>query len=637
MKKQSNNIGSFKRKIARSAIAAGILMAYGAYASASVTAPVIGNLLWSEEFNGTTLNTSLWTAIDGNGCPNLCGNGNQELQWYSPNNVSIQSVPFEPATRALALKAQSQTVGSNVFTSGKVSSTGKVQVKYGMVEMRVSAPVVGTGLWPAAWMLGTSPQTWPRNGEIDIMEMGHSAAGRAGAGNPPINNFMGSNVITYQDAACVPGNASCAASTAWQTKNWYIPSVPFGNRFVTYRFYWTDTQMRFTVIDNGVERNLYDNPLPVNSTSLQSPFYLLFNLAVGGNFTDAASPGQVTAPLPGTMYVDYVRVYQLDGKGEVKVGNPNVPEVGKFGVFTDNTVVNNKLVAGTSSDIWNWNNASMSAGNTAPFEGSNVMAWNFTAPNQWFGSSVQARQIHDMSNYKASGTVKFKIKIPASVAFKVGIGDTYTNQGTVTFPANVATYGLVRDGNWGTATIPVSALAGNLIALQSMSDLFQIFSVDGSLPTTNFQWAVDDIVWDTGVAVSTTTTTTKATTTTTSPTTTSTTKATTTTTKAATTTTKATTTTTKATTTTTVPGIYGVTQTNATTVQFSVKTSSWADVHFTVNSGLQQNFRMVQASGNNTYSASGLKLGDVVTYSFTYWDVAHNFAVDTAQQSYTMK
>src|SRR5206468_7667733 len=141
-------------------------------------------------------------------------------------NVSIVDVPFEPGTRALAIRAQSQTVGSNVFTSGKIDTRGKVQVQYGMIEIRMSTPNVATGLWPAAWMLGTSPQTWPRNGEIDIMEMGHTAAARAAAGNPSGNNFVGSNVITWQQAACVPGNESCAASTAWQTKNYYVSANP---------------------------------------------------------------------------------------------------------------------------------------------------------------------------------------------------------------------------------------------------------------------------------------------------------------------------------------------------------------------------------------------------------------------------
>jgi beta-glucanase (GH16 family) len=571
---------------------AGLLLACSAQVSASVTNPQIGQLLWSEEFNATSLNTSVWTPTDGNGCQiNLCGYGNAELEYYSPNNLAIVNVPFESGTRALAIKAQSQTVGSNVFTSGKVDTKGKVQVQYGMIEMRVSTPAVGNGLWPAAWLLGVSPQTWPRNGEIDVMEMGHKASSRTAAGSPPANNYMGSNVITWQQAACVPGNESCAASTAWQTKSWYAASTPLVNRFVLYRLYWTESEMRFTVVDNGVERNVYDAPLPVNSTALQAPFYLLLNMAVGGNFTDAASPGQVTAPLPATMYVDYVRVYQLDGKGTVKLGNQTVPEVGKFGVFTDNTVVNNKLVAGTSSDIFLWNGASSGAGNTAPYEGSNVIAWNYTAPGQWFGGGVQSRQARDLTNFR-NGTMKFRIKIPANVSFNIGIGDTYTNQNWVSFPANTTAYGLVRNGDWAMATVPVSTLIGPAVALQSILDIFMISSNANALPASAFQFAIDDIVWDSG------------------------------------------------TTTTTPPpstGPTSVTQTSSTTLQFTTTTGSWADVHYTVNNGAQQNIRMRLDGSTNTYSAGGLKIGDVVRYTFTYWDTARNFAVDTAQQSYTMK
>ncbi|MET0265139.1 MAG: glycoside hydrolase family 16 protein, partial [Duganella sp.] len=266
-----------KNHMRLSAVTASVLLAYGVQATASVTSPVIGTLLWAEEFNGTALNTAVWNAVNGNGCQvNLCGYGNQELQSYSPNNLSIVNVPFESNTRALAIRAQNQTVGSNVFTSGKVDTQGKVQVQYGMIEVRMATPALGNGLWPAAWMLGVSPQTWPRNGEIDIMEMGHKASVRAAAGSPTpgADHFVGANVITWQQGACVPGNESCAASTAWQTKNWYTPAQSLANLFVTYRLYWTESQMRFTVVDNGVEHNLYNNPLAVNSPALQAPFYL---------------------------------------------------------------------------------------------------------------------------------------------------------------------------------------------------------------------------------------------------------------------------------------------------------------------------------------------------------------------------
>ncbi|WP_310383993.1 glycoside hydrolase family 16 protein [Roseateles sp.] len=566
-------------------------------AVASVTSPVIGKLLWSEEFNAASLDTSVWSASNGNGCQiNLCGYGNQELQFYSPNNISIANVPFEPGTRALAITARRQTIGDNAFSSGKLDSSGKVQVQYGMIEVRMATPPVGTGLWPAAWLLGVSPQTWPRNGEIDMMEMG----GKLPANLPAISpdQFVGANVITYQQAACVPGNESCAGSTSWQTRNWYTPGRSLANRFVTYRLYWTESQMRFSVLDNGREYDMYKSPLPVNSPALQAPFYLLLNMAVGGNFTPAATPAQVTAPLPGTLYVDYVRVYELDGKGEVKLGPQTQPEVGKFGVFTDLTAVNNKQVPGVSSDIFVWNN--LVAGNTPPFEGGGVLAWRYVTPGQWFGASVQSRQLHDMTGFR-NGAIKLKIKIPANVAFKVGIYDGFTNQSSVTFPANTTAYGLVRNGEWGTATIPVADIVGPKVALQSMLDMFQIFSVDGALPTASFQMAIDDIIWDSGIAN---------------------------------------------------PQISlkrpapasmapiaatAAVQASASSLEFSASSAAWADVHYTVNGGETQSVRMRQDGTNNRYAAGALKQGDVVEYRFTVWDSKQQLAVDSPSRRVTIK
>jgi beta-glucanase (GH16 family) len=577
----------------------GLLLAAGSVASASVTSPVIGKLLWSEEFNGAGLDSSVWAASNGNGCQiGLCGYGNQELQTYTPGNLSIVNVPFEPATRALAITARRETVGSNQFTSGKVDTAGKVQVKYGLIEVRMATPKVGVGLWPAAWMLGTSPQAWPRKGEIDIMEMG----GRQPAGLPAISpdQFVGANVIFFHQDACVPGNETCAASTAWQTKNWYTPSRSLANRFVTYRLYWTDTQMRFTVLDNGREYDMYKAPITIASPALQAPFYLLLNMAVGGNFTPAATPAQVTAPLPATTYVDYVRVYELDGKGEVKLGVGITPEVGKFGVFTDTTPVENKQELGASADFFIWNNGAMRGGNIPAYEGANVIALDYFAPGQWFGGAIASRQVHDMSGFRG-GHIKLKIKAPANVAFRIGVLDTYTNHNWVTFPANQTAYGLVRNGEWGTATIPVAEMAGRLVALQSMNSLFEFLSVDGAVPSAPFQIAFDDIVWDSGVAGV-------------APV------------KVA------------AASTVTAPLASGsATQSGATTLDFSATASGWVDVHYTVNGGEARTVRMRQDGSRSRFTAGGLQRGDVVEYRFTAWDAQRQLATDSVARTVVMK
>ncbi|WP_449301153.1 di-heme oxidoredictase family protein [Pseudoalteromonas fenneropenaei] len=465
------------------------------------TQAAVGNLLWEDNFN--SLDQAIWNIDTGDGCAQgLCGWGNQELQWYSENNIRIEDISGEAGNKGLVIEARREAMGGKSFTSGKIQSSNKLAIKYGMVEMRMKVSSVEMGLWPALWMLGTSTASWPAKGEIDIMEMGQSAQGRADAGFPgaPMNNYTGSNLIFYTDAACSAGNPTCAASLAWQNDNAHVSSQPLTDRFVTYRLYWTSQAIRFAVVDNGIEYDMYDAPFYIDaeSSEFREPFYLLMNLAVGGNFTDARSDDQVSAPLPGKMVVDYVRVYQLDGQGEVFIGNTTAPEHGTFGVFTDNTPTSNKLTLGESSDFYVWNQTSISAGSTAPYEGSSVIAWNYT-PNQWFGGGFQARQARDMSAF-VDGEVRFKIKIPANVAFRVGIADTYTNENWLTFPANTTTYGLVRNGEWAEAVIPVRDLAGPLIALQSIKNHFNIVSVDGQIPTSAFAMAIDDVVWTGGGA-----------------------------------------------------------------------------------------------------------------------------------------
>ncbi len=458
----------------------------------------IGAVLWQEDFN--TLNTTIWNVVtgDGTGTPAGAGWGNQELEYYNTPNVYIADVPGESGNKALVLESRAEAMGTRAFTSGKVTSSGKLSVKYGVVEMRIRVPNLQTGLWPAGWLLGTATANWPANGEIDMMEMGHSQAERTRQGfpNAAINNFVGSNLIFYSAAAVSSGNPSGAASIAYDVNydNPYVAPTALNDRFVLYRMYWSSDAIRFTIIDGGVETDLYASPFSITSESdeFQNPFYFILNLAVGGTFTDATSNGQVTAPMPGKMYVDYIKVSKWNNQGEVTIGAP-AAETGTFGVFTDNTPTTNKLVAGTTSDIYAWNN--FAAGTTAPYEGSNVIAWATTDATAWFGGGIASKQPRNMSNF-TSGNLKFRIKIPSNVNFKIGMTDTYTNEKYISFPANTTQYGLTRDGNWGQVTIPISQFAGTM-AFQSMNYLFAIVS-DGTLPTSTFQLGLDDIYWEGG-------------------------------------------------------------------------------------------------------------------------------------------
>ncbi|RBP48737.1 di-heme oxidoredictase family protein [Arenicella xantha] len=473
----------------------------------------VGDLIWQDNFD--TLNNDIWTVDVGDGCDQgLCGWGNAELQSYEAANVSITAItsgqpsPGQSSNHALQLQARHPNGGQ--ITSGKVLSDRKLAVRYGMIEFRLQVPDLDTGYWPAVWMLGTSTLPWPNKGEIDMMEMGHRQAGRlewyafnddpsddSRVDAPPINHFTGANLIKYDAAACVPGNETCAASSAWQTDNAHVSATPLSNRFVIYRTYWTPDSIRFTVEDNGIEYDLYDTPQPVDADGpFREPFFLLMNLAIGGNFTDALNASQITAPDNGNMLVDYIRVYQYNGFGEVLVGDQTSPETGTFGVFTDTTPTTNKLEAGVSSSIFLWDPTS-SDGATLPYEGDNVIAWSYDGANTWFGGGVQSNQARNLTNF-ADGELTFNIQIPADVSFRIGVTDTYSNENWVTFPALETKYGLTRDGSWGQVSIPMADLRGDLIAIQSLQYLFAISSDASNLPDGPFEYAIDNIFYTGG-------------------------------------------------------------------------------------------------------------------------------------------
>ncbi|OCL27202.1 hypothetical protein U472_06950 [Orenia metallireducens] len=452
--------------------------------------PTISNpdgVLWEENFD--TFNSDLWTKVT-----NGSGNGNQELQYYLPQNVSIEEIPEEPGNNALVLTAKRENWEGKSFTSGKVDTNGKVAIQYGIIEVRMKVPDnLATGLWPAAWLLGSNYGVvgWPKCGEIDMMEMGHMASERAKYGVATENQMVTSNQFWYSPDALSDQNPTGAANRSWENPNVtpYIDPNTLTDRFLTYRLYWNQDIIRFAVEDNGVEHFLFakDFTISEDSDEFRKPFFMLLNLAVGGTFTDAMTPGEVTAPLPGKVYIDYVKVKKWNGVGEVKFGGPE-PETGTFGVFTDNTPTNNKI---ESPNIYAWEGTFVE-GTIPPYEGENGIGWQAAMPGSWFGGHIAPNAPLNMSNY-ADGNLRFMIKIPADVSFKIGVMDTYTNEHWVEFPAYETKYGLVRNGEWGQVTIPISELKGELIALQSMKSLFAIVSVNGDF--SSFQLGIDDIYW----------------------------------------------------------------------------------------------------------------------------------------------
>lgn len=230
-------------------------------------------LVWEDDFNETMLNEEFWNFELADGCPDLCGWGNNELQNYTDRNHRIED-------GILIISVQKESEG---YTSTRITTKDKKEFQYGKIEARLKVPV-GDGLWPAFWALGydIDELQWPLCGEIDIMEY---------VGRRPGEVF---NTLHTQSSYGDSVNSKITA----------FPNVE--DDFHVFGIKWTPEVITF-LIDNKAVYSY--SPVSKNGDNwpFNKPFYLLLNVAVGGNF--GGPVGQNTV-FPQEFLIDYVRVYQ---------------------------------------------------------------------------------------------------------------------------------------------------------------------------------------------------------------------------------------------------------------------------------------------------------------------------------------
>jgi beta-glucanase (GH16 family) len=238
------------------------------------------NLLFSDDFDGTSLDTSKWTTCywwDNDGCTNA---SNNELEWYQPDDVLVSN-------GTLKLRAQKRTINASdgntyEYTSGMITSgrdtwerllPARFAFQYGYAEIRAKAPS-GKGLWPAFWMLPDDHNSKP---EIDAMEI---------IGQEP--NTIEMHVHYLRSDGSVASSGS----------SWTGPD--FSADWHTFAVDWQPEAIIWYV--DGIERWRYTDTLTIPA----EPLYLLVNLAVGGDY--AGAPDSST-PFPSYYEIDYVRVW----------------------------------------------------------------------------------------------------------------------------------------------------------------------------------------------------------------------------------------------------------------------------------------------------------------------------------------
>ena len=228
-------------------------------------------LVWEEDFNddGEPCNSN-WNYELGTG-GNGWGNGEEQFYTDSPTNIIVEN-------GVLKITARAEEFNGSNYTSGRITTKDKFEFTYGRVEARAKLPT-GGGTWPAIWMLGGDFETnpWPAAGEMDIMEH---------VGNDQDRIF---STVHY------PGNSG-ANGVGNST---VVPGA--SDDFHIYAIEWTPTQIICSV--DGNVHFLFNNDasLPFNKD-----FFLILNVAMGGNFGGAIDPNFTES----TMEIDYIKVFQ---------------------------------------------------------------------------------------------------------------------------------------------------------------------------------------------------------------------------------------------------------------------------------------------------------------------------------------
>jgi len=244
-------------------------------------------LLWSDEFNEAQLDTETWNLWNGTAY-------NNEDQYYTPREKNAYTEDGN-----LYIVGLRENYEGREWTSARLESQNNFEFQYGKVEIRAKLPQ-GKGLWPAFWLLGSNIDEigWPYSGEIDIMEYrGHLPTQTSG---------------TVHFAAVSPENSDRTPNQdrRYIREEYNLPSGSFAEDFHLYQFEWSDSVMTWYIDD--VEFFKLTREEIQEQTSyypFDQPFYLILNLAIGGNFLGNEQPDKTT-PDRNEVIVDYVRVYQ---------------------------------------------------------------------------------------------------------------------------------------------------------------------------------------------------------------------------------------------------------------------------------------------------------------------------------------
>ncbi len=416
-------------------------------------------LVWSDEFDGASINTDNWGFQLGDGTEfGIPGWGNQELQIYT-DSAENAAVGMDGDDSVLMITARED--GEGGYTSARLNSSNKVSARYGKIVGRMKLPET-QGMWPAFWMLGDTNQViWPGIGEIDIMEL---------IGSRPNETF---HTIHY-----VNGNQAYNFNSRT-----YTNSADFSAGYNEFMVDWTPEFITWYV--NGVQA--HQLPILDDMKEFQRSFHFLLNVAVGGTL-----PGNpdATTVFPQTMYVDYVRVYEKDG---FVADPPPALDVNEetVGGATGEADINQAILTGFNDFGTGLALSRFGAGGEPSYSNSTdaidgAESVQFAYPGGAFGGAwITNENAVDLTAYSASDLV-FAIKKPAVVANLEVKLEGSDGSASSMFLVNYTATDL---GNgWEEYRIPVADIVAEGLSLEQVSIPFALWNPvdsEGNFPAVD--------------------------------------------------------------------------------------------------------------------------------------------------------
>lgn len=390
-------------------------------------------LVWSDEFNGTTVDLTKWQSISGNGCPSLCGFGNAEAQRYDPNQATIVKEGTNSYLNIQAKYEPNALFPDQPYASSKLTTEGKYSLKYGRVEARMKLSN-GQGAWPAFWMLPVGGN-WPFTGEIDIMEAKH-------------RNPKSVDGTIHYDGNGYHFTGRSYSSPTDLSSDFHVYAVEWGPNFIKW---FIDDILFHTATPNTTVNGGW----PFNDNQ----FYIILNLAVGSAGTPYTSVnGAGVPPIPGDfpakLQVDYVRVY--DGSYKYAVA-------GDAKVYQNETSKTYSITA-IAGAVYNW---SVPAGATITSgQGTNAVTVNW-------GTTGGDVSVTATTSGCTANTYKLAVTTEAAIPVEK-IHEDFQSNRNVLYPVKT---GVLTEAvaNPSATGINTSALVGKYV--RNSSELYDVLNI----------------------------------------------------------------------------------------------------------------------------------------------------------------